>query len=414
VKLGRVYCRVFMYTSGKQRGQQVGLFRKLWRRACRAAGKPGTIVHGLRRSGIRNMVRNGVSETVAMKVSGHRTASMFRRYNITPDDDLRAVAERMGMSSGITESGAAKTRLVSMRSSWRFSLRAALGAVYARPMLRRAVSVLLASIAITACATPSLSFPNATPGKPLAVPAWELRPAGPGPFPAVVLLHGCAGISDSNHEWSRWFRDQGYVALLVDSWTPRRVGKTCDPSLPDIPNTERFDDTIGALHYLQTRPYVDPARVGVVGWSNGGVFAIAVINGPSLERARRRGVVLPEPGFRASIGFYPGGCYSLVQEQVTRPLLVMIGDADDWTVPGPCVEMVEAMRRRGADASLVLYPQAYHYFDVTGQPRTYLAEVSNHNKPNECCGATVAFDPGAFADSRRRVAEFFGYHLKGK
>ena len=117
VKVGRVFRRVFIYTDGQQRGQQVGLFRKPWRRACRAAGKPGTIVHDLRRSGIRNMIRNGISETVAMRVSGHRTSSMFRRYNITSDEDLRAVAERMGMSAGITQSGATKTRLVSMRSS---------------------------------------------------------------------------------------------------------------------------------------------------------------------------------------------------------------------------------------------------------------------------------------------------------
>jgi dienelactone hydrolase len=227
-------------------------------------------------------------------------------------------------------------------------------------------------------------------------------------------MHGCAGVSESNHEWSRWFRDQGYVALLVDSWGPRRVGASCSPSLPDVPNTERFDDAVGALRYLQAKPYVDPARIGVIGWSNGGVFALSLVNAPSLERARLRGVVVPELGFRASIAFYPGGCYSLVDELVTRPLLVMIGDADDWTDPGPCVAMVEAMRRRGADARIVLYPRAYHYFDVIGQPRTYLAEVANHNKPNECCGATVAFDPGAFADSRRRVAEFFGYHLKGK
>jgi dienelactone hydrolase len=281
-------------------------------------------------------------------------------------------------------------------------------------MLRRSLSALCASILIAGCASTNLSFPNATPGTPLTVPAWEERPTGSGPFPAVVLMHGCAGISESNHEWSRWFRDQGYVALLVDSWTPRREGKECSPSMPDVPNTERFDDAIGALRLLQAKPYVDPARVGVVGWSNGGVFSVAVINGPSLERARRRGVVLPEPGFRAAIGFYPGGCYSLVNELVTRPLLVMIGDADDWTDPGPCVQMVEAMRRRGADTSIVLYPQAYHYFDVVGQPRTYLAEVANRNKPNECCGATVAFDAGAFADSRRRVAEFFGYHLKGQ
>ena len=46
------------------------------------------------------------------------------------------------------------------------------------------------------------------------------------------------------------------------------------------------------------------------------------------------------PGFRASVGFYPGGCYSLVHELVTRPLLVLLGDADDWTTPPSCVEMV--------------------------------------------------------------------------
>lgn len=98
MKLGRIYQRVFIYTEGAQRGHRVGLFRAPWRRASFAAGKPGAIVHDLRRSGVRNMVRNGISETVAMKVSGHRTASVFRRYNVTSDADLRTVAERMGMS----------------------------------------------------------------------------------------------------------------------------------------------------------------------------------------------------------------------------------------------------------------------------------------------------------------------------
>jgi integrase len=115
VRLRRVFRRVFVYTD-RWAGHQVGDFRVAWARACNAAGRPGAIFHDLRRSGVRNMVRAGVSETVAMKISGHRTSSMFRRYNVTSDEDLRAVAERMGMSSGITEPGTSKTRLVSMRS----------------------------------------------------------------------------------------------------------------------------------------------------------------------------------------------------------------------------------------------------------------------------------------------------------
>jgi dienelactone hydrolase len=103
-----------------------------------------------------------------------------------------------------------------------------------------------------------------------------------------------------------------------------------------------------------------------------------------------------------------------VNEVVTRSLLVLMGDADDWTLPGPCVEMVANMRRRGADATIVLYPGAVHYFDVVGQPRAYLPDVGNRNKPDECCGATVGFDAAAFADAQRRIEDFFGYHLKRK
>lgn len=278
-------------------------------------------------------------------------------------------------------------------------------------MLRPALAVMLASVVAAGCSSSAVRFANATPGAPRIVPGSLSRPTGAGPFPAVVLLHGCHGVSASNRDWARWFVDRGYVALIVDSWGARDMTEGCSPQT-DLPNTERFDDAVGALRFLHALPWVDRQRVGVIGWSNGGVFSMALINGPSHERARRRGVILPEPGFQAGVGVYPGGCYSLVKEQVVRPLLVLIGDADDWTLPSLCVEMGENMRQRGADVTVVLYPGAVHYFDVEGQPRTYLPEVANRNKPNECCGATVGYDPAAAADARRRVADFFGYHLR--
>jgi dienelactone hydrolase len=282
--------------------------------------------------------------------------------------------------------------------------------VYARAMLRHAWVALAAAVLLAACAGPAVSFPNATPGSPRTIAAWQARPEGPGPFPAVVLMHGCHGVSASTRQWAEWLRSLGYVALVVDSWGPRGIDDHCVPG-QDIPNTERFDDAVGALRWLHARDYVDVRRIGIMGWSNGGVFALAAINGPSLERARRRGVSMPEPGFAAAVALYPGGCYSLVHELVVRPLLVLMGDADDWTLPSECARMVDAMRARGADATLVLYPGAVHYFDVVGQPRVVLAEVENRNRPGGCCGATVGYDASAAADAHERVAAFLGRHL---
>jgi dienelactone hydrolase len=230
----------------------------------------------------------------------------------------------------------------------------------------------------------------------------------------MVLLHGCEGVSENSRRWAQWLRGHGFLALVVDSWTPRGLKETCTFSVADPPNTARLDDAFGALRYLQARGDVDPRRIGVIGWSNGGVFAMAVVNGPSLERAKARGVALPEPGFAAAIGVYPGGCDSLKTERVIRPLLVVIGEADDWITAATCREMVDAMRAKGADASIEILPGAYHYFDFEGLARTTLPHVGNDNRPGGCCGATVGFDAAAYATARRRIAEFLGYHLRAR
>ena len=281
-----------------------------------------------------------------------------------------------------------------------------------RAMCRTVVATLLAAVLSGGCALPPITFPNATPSAPRIVPAWRTRPAGPGPFPAVVLLHGCHGVSASTHDWARWFTANGYVALIVDSWAARGMTEGCSPQSLDLPSSERFDDAVGALRFLHEQPDIDRERIGVIGWSNGGVFAMSVVNGPSLERQRARGVTLPAPGFRAAVAVYPGGCFSLISEQVVRPLLLLIGAADDWTLASVCGEMIAAMRSRGAPASIVVYPGAVHYFDVEGQARTFLADVANRNLPGECCGASVGYDPAANADAHARVAEFFGQHLR--
>lgn len=276
------------------------------------------------------------------------------------------------------------------------------------------VATLLSGCGLTARQT--VRFPNATPGAPLAIEAVLVRPAGSGPFPAVVQLHGCAGIDAQSFRWARWLAERGYVALVVDSFGPRRLAGDCRSGPDDPPITARFDDAFGALRYLQSRRDVRADRVAVIGWSQGGVYAMAAINGPSLERARARGVALPSiesttGGFAAGIGVYPGGCFSLVNERVVRPLLVLIGEADDWTPAAKCREMVEAMRGRGADATIVTYPGAYHYFDVEEQRLEVLTHVENDNRPGGS-GATVSYQAEAAADARARIETFLARHLR--
>lgn len=76
-------------------GRRIIDFNWLWRSACEKAGFPGRRMYGLRRSAVRNLIRAGVSQTVAMKISGHETEAMFRRYNITSSADVAAAGERL-------------------------------------------------------------------------------------------------------------------------------------------------------------------------------------------------------------------------------------------------------------------------------------------------------------------------------
>ena len=77
------------------KGKPVKGFRKIWDRVCASAGVPGLLFHDLRRSGVRNLRRLGVQESVAMRISGHKTHSVFERYNIVDGADLADAASRL-------------------------------------------------------------------------------------------------------------------------------------------------------------------------------------------------------------------------------------------------------------------------------------------------------------------------------
>ena len=92
---------LFPHLRGPHRGKRVQDFKKAWKTACMKAGCPGMLRHDFRRTAVRNMVNVGVPERVAMKVSGHRSRTVFDRYHIVSPGDLQEVARKLtGTFSG--------------------------------------------------------------------------------------------------------------------------------------------------------------------------------------------------------------------------------------------------------------------------------------------------------------------------
>ena len=238
-----------------------------------------------------------------------------------------------------------------------------------------------------------------------------LRPEGAGPFPALVMLHGCTGLRTRSGAiqgklrfWAEHLRDVGYVTLLVDSFTPRGIDEVCTGRHPLSPVRDRADDARGALRYLQGRSDVLGDRIGLLGWSNGAAATLSVL----FDRGTA------ERDFRAAVAFYPNCTRNYPGGPDLRPyapLFVLVGALDDWTPAAPCMALVERARAAGAPIAIKVYPGAHHSFDAPATPVRYRPEVRNHSKPDGYCGATVGTDPAARADAIAEVTGFLAARL---
>lgn len=186
-----------------------------------------------------------------------------------------------------------------------------------------------------------------------------LRPAGPGPFPGIVALHGCGGLLNSRGrvrsretDWADRFLAAGYAVLFPDSFTARGLREICTAGERSIFPKDRADDALAAGEWLARQPFVDRRRLALMGWSHG---AMAVL------WALRPGLLGEPPLFKTAIAFYPG-CRQIDRLEDWRPsipLTLLIGSADDWTRPGPCRTLASRTGFR-----FIEYEGAYHGFDA--------------------------------------------------
>jgi dienelactone hydrolase len=182
------------------------------------------------------------------------------------------------------------------------------------------------------------------------------------PAPAVVLLHSCNGDwRKLDERWGKLISSWGYVTLTVDSFGPRGLKQTCGSNAP-VPLAF---DAYRALNYLTRQPSVDPARVAMLGFSQGGWLALSSVERGPIEK-------IAEHKFRAAIAFYPP-CLGF-KDNMTVPTLVLIGELDDWARASECRNLVQGrddygISRHSGDGvpiKLIVYPGAYHSFDAPG------------------------------------------------
>jgi dienelactone hydrolase len=305
------------------------------------------------------------------------------------------------------------------------------------PMARRAgiaLTFCVLSVDASGFTESSVSLRSAAdPGSP-ALPATFFKPDGEGPFPAVVIIHDCSGLgprsSGAPRRWAEVLVPRGYVVLMPDSFTPRGhaegVCRNPSPSRLEVAPPRRVADAYAALAYLLTLPYVDSARVGLMGGSHGGTSTLATIAetanrtelSPDGKRARFAAGLALYPGCGARLGSWrptkqsePGGPagYTGIYKPLA-PVLILIGENDDWTPAEPCRKLAETAQRGGYPVSINVYPGAHHSFD-SPNPVRYLADRVNPNAPGGR-GATTGGHPEAWAQSIHDVSAFFERYLK--
>jgi dienelactone hydrolase len=264
--------------------------------------------------------------------------------------------------------------------------------------LRASIGCVIVTLAAgAACASEQVAIQQGD----MALRAVLYRPAGPGPFPAIVGLHGCGGLRDrsgpiSSHlqEWGQHLSSFGFAVVFPDSFGSRGLDPQCRMRERQVrASRERVDDADAARQWLQSQSWVDPGRVSLLGWSNGATATLWTV---------RTGKQLSGRDFRSAVALYPG-CRDLQANAwgARIPTLTLVGADDDWTPPGPCQQMVAGARGRSALAAMVLYPAAYHGFDRANSPvrlRTGLAYTADGSGK-----AHIGTNELARADAFRRV-----------
>lgn len=205
----------------------------------------------------------------------------------------------------------------------------------------------------------TISYPS---GK-LKIEAYVFKPEGSGPFPVVVYNHGSrAGHEREERPFAyvgEMLAASGYVVVVPER---RGYGKSDGPTFEEVVGEDRgprfvtrvqqeTDDVLAAVEFTKTLPYVDPARMGVMGWSFGGIVSVFAASRSTAFRA-----VVDQAGAALTWDYSPAmqGALKESAGKMQIPLLAMVAENDRTTESVKAV--VREAQKHGAAAKLIVYP----------------------------------------------------------
>ncbi|NKB48277.1 MAG: dienelactone hydrolase [Alphaproteobacteria bacterium] len=181
------------------------------------------------------------------------------------------------------------------------------------------------------------------------------------PVPAVVLLHGAAGVLAARElTYARQFAAMGVAALVVDAFGARRDRATgFVERLLEVTETMVLADAYAGLRFLDARPEIDGGRVALIGFSYGGIAATLGAFEQTAETLSPDG-----PRFAAHISYY-GPCIARFDDAraTGAPVLMLAGSEDAIVDPMRCNQVLDDLRAGGAETEFVIYQNAFHQWD---------------------------------------------------
>jgi dienelactone hydrolase len=246
----------------------------------------------------------------------------------------------------------------------------------------------------------------ATAGE-LRVPTGPTTLAAPLRRPAVVIVHGSGGV-DSRGDWyARRLNQAGFATLEIDLWAARGIsGPEGRPKSP----TETLPDAFAALAYLSSRDDIDPGRIGLMGFSWGGVVSMLAATARVQDALGS-----PSKAFAAFAPFYPVcWAYNLrpeweFQKLTGKPVFIQAGAEDRYDDPDSCDRLQRSLPDAAkAVVTVTTYPGATHAWDRR-EPDVVVNDPSAYKGKG---GPTpFSYNPDVTRRSTDAVVAFFGKTL---